>query len=145
MEKFCPITVKQTTEQAARLNAFFTVALIAAAILTKSVWPAVFLLIDFFIRGWIGSKYSLVCISSKQIIKVLKMNVKTINAGPKIFAAQVGVFLSAGVVACFLAGVSGVGCVFGVVLLAFSFLEGAFGICVACKLYPYVSKIFAIQ
>ncbi len=141
MQTVCPITDKRINENVARLNALFVVILVLSFILTKSWIFLVILIADFFIRGFIDSKYSLICIISKWIALTLKAKVKIINAGPKIFAAQVGLVLSilsllffqfqCNVFCYIIAGVLGL----------FSFLESAFSFCVACKLYPFFRKI----
>jgi hypothetical protein len=60
-----------------------------------------------------------------------------INAGPKIFAARVGLILSASGAIALLMGNLPLAMIFAGVLSFFAFLESAFNYCVACKLYPY--------
>jgi hypothetical protein len=69
----------------------------------------------------------------------LKQN--PINAGPKFFAARIGLLFSSLIVisfvfSSFLSAYSLTG-----VLLLFSFLEGFLGICVACGIYPFVYRV----
>jgi hypothetical protein len=64
-----------------------------------------------------------------------------INAGPKIFAARIGLVFSVIILLATLIGLITTALVFATILGIFSFLEAAFGICVACKLYPYVYKV----
>jgi hypothetical protein len=61
-----------------------------------------------------------------------------INAGPKIFAARVGLILSLlGSILLFSVSFEAALVVFSI-LGFFSFMEFALNYCVACKLYPYV-------
>ena len=72
----------------------------------------------------------------------MPFDVLLINAGPKIFAARIGLVLSSLII---LANLTGIGWLaFGIasILGLFSFLEAVFGICVACEIYPFVYKLF---
>jgi hypothetical protein len=140
MQAVCPITDKKINERVARINAFITVLLVLSFILFK-FWPAlIFLAIDFITRGFFDSRCSVICITSKWIVNRFSLGGKVMNAGPKIFAAQVGVVFSVVAITLFFAGFSLAGLVTASVLALFSFLETAFGYCVACKLYPFFRK-----
>jgi hypothetical protein len=141
MYDLCPITDKRVNENVARLNAFFTVVLIVIFLIT-GFWPIMaFLAVDFFTRGFINSKYSLICLVNLFLAKQLSLKEKLINAGPKIFAAQVGTFLSVFALTLYIVDFKLLSIVFAFVLGFFSFLEAAFGLCVACKIYPLFRKI----
>lgn len=139
----CPISNKRINERVARVNAAFTVFLLVLFGLTGSVSLILFLTFDFLLRATSYSKFSLVGISSRNIVRYLPFDIHLINAGPKIFAARIGLVLSSLII---LANLTGIGWLaFGIasVLGLFSFLEAAFGICVACKIYPLVYKLFS--
>lgn len=141
MIQVCPITNKFIDEKVARINAAITV-LLTTLFITLGWWGALLILIvDFTIRGFIDSKYSIFCIVSKKIIQLLGITSKMMNAGPKIFAAQIGLFLALTALIAYWLGLSVVSYSAAGVLLFFSFLESAFGYCVACKLHPYLRKI----
>jgi hypothetical protein len=137
----CPVSDKKINESVARINGIFTISLLIVAGLVPSIIPVAFLVVDFLLRASDYSKYSPVGISSKGIARFLGLNENIINAGPKIFAARLGfifssliiisVVLNAYIPAFVLAGVLGL----------FSFLEGAFGLCVACEIYPYLYRL----
>lgn len=140
MQNVCPITDKRINEQVARLNAMFTVLLVSLFLAFK-FWPGLaFLMVDFLIRGFVDSKYSLMAYSSKWLAKQMNLSPKMINAGPKIFAAQVGLFLTVVALVAFSFECNVICLLIAGVLGVFSFLESAFGICVACKLYPFLRK-----
>jgi hypothetical protein len=141
MQSVCPITDKRINERVARLNAFFTVVFVAAFLVFDAWYAIAFLAYDFAMRGFIDSRFSPMCYVSKWIATHIKLSEKYINAGPKVFAAQVGMFLSAVALIFFLAGGTTVSLILGGMLAIFSFLEGAFGFCVACKLYPLIRSI----
>ena len=65
-----------------------------------------------------------------------------INAGPKIFAARIGLVLSSLVILTFILNVNWLAFVLTGILGLFSFLEGTLGLCIACVIYPFVYKLF---
>jgi len=71
-------------------------------------------------------------------VKLLPLEVQLINAGPKIFAARIGLILSSVVLKATVFGLNTLALSVAGVLGLFSFLEVAFGFCVACQIYPFV-------
>ncbi len=137
----CPISEKKVNERVARVNATFTVLLITGFLITQNIFFVAFLAIDFFLRTADRAKYSLVAISSKNIIKYLQVKELMINAGPKIFAARIGLVLSSLIILSYLVNVKILALVIAGILGLFSFLEAAFGLCVACEIYPLVYRL----
>lgn len=132
----CPISDKLINERVARFNAAFSVVLIVVFGLTQSIIPIAFLLIDFLMRSTQLSNYSLIGLSSKGIVKYFSINEYLINAGPKIFAARLGLVMSSIIIIAVFLDVRMLAYILASILGLFSFLEAAFGICVACKIYP---------
>lgn len=95
---------------------------------------------DFLIRGFVDSKYSPICTMNKWIARKLNFSKKMTNSGPKIFAAQIGLVLSAVSLIAFAFNCGTICLVIAGILGFFSFLESAFGYCVACKLYPLIRR-----
>jgi hypothetical protein len=137
----CPISEKKVNERVARFNAAFTVLLIAGFILTQNIYFVAFLAIDFYLRTADLAKYSLVAISSKSIVRFLQVKEVLINAGPKIFAARIGLLLSSLIIISYILNAKMPAYVIASILGLFSFLEAAFGLCVACEIYPYVYRL----
>lgn len=137
---FCPISDNKINERVARLNAIFTVLLLLSFVLTLNIFIIIFLSIDFLLRSTNYSKYSLIGISSRSILSNLPVKPNYINAGPKIFAARIGFVFSALIILSFLLSLNILPFILLGILGIFSFLEGAFGICVACEIYPFVYK-----
>ena len=137
---FCPISDHKTDEMVARTNAGFTVLVIIAYLVTSNFLFVAFLVVDFMMRSLELPKFSLVGISSKNILKYLQAKSKPINAGPKIFAARIGLVLRAITLLAIVFHANVL--VIGLTLLlgTFSFLEFAFGFCVACLIYPYIYR-----
>ena len=142
MKQFCPITTSRINEKTARINSVQTLLILSLYVFTQFHLIALLLAIDFFLRGHVNSKYSVINHISKTILNITRSTPKMINAGPKIFAAQVG-FIVASLV--FIASISGLNLLalgFAIFLGFCASLEAFFGYCVACQLYPLFRKIY---
>ena len=137
----CPISDKKINERVARFNAVFTVFLLIIYVITSRIFIISFLLIDFLLRSAELSQYSLLAILSRNIVKLLNVKPKFVNAGPKIFAARIGVVFNTCVLLSAGFGLNSFGIFFAVVFGICAFLEGVFGICVACQIYPFIYKL----
>jgi hypothetical protein len=139
----CPISEKKVNENATRINALIGLTLLSLFAFTHNIFIVVFLALDFFLRAADFSKFSVIAITSRQTVRLFELQGPTINAGPKLFAARIGLLfcllvlvsqvLDFTVLADLLAGTLGL----------FSFLEAAFGFCLACEIYPFVYKFTA--
>ncbi len=139
---FCPISDKQVNEQVTRLNALLTVLIIITFSIIPNLFLALFLVTDFIIRASNYSKYSPIAVFSTNVVKLFSVSPQLINAGPKIFAARIASFLSALLLVSFALNLNVLSYSLSGILGLFAFLEFAFGWCVACKIYPYVYKMF---
>lgn len=137
----CPISNKKINETVARLNGFFTVLFLLTFAFTGNILVISFLVIDFLLRSTDLSKYSIFAILSKSIARNLALKENFINAGPKIFAARIGLVFSISILFSALLGFSTAAYVFTAVFGLCAFLEAAFGLCVACEIYPLVYKL----
>jgi len=138
---FCPISNKKTDEYVARLVASFTVILLVVYILTSSVIPVLFLVLDFFIRSIEKPKYSPLAIVSKWILRLLQAKPHLINAGPKIFAARIGLLFTFLIALSALAGFDILALIFTAIIGICALLEAAIGFCLGCKIYPFMYKL----
>jgi hypothetical protein len=143
MEKsyaFCPVSVSRINERVVRFNAAFTVVLLLVFTLTGNIVPLIFLIAEFFLRAFELSRFSPFTLSSKGIVHILGLRPHLINAGPKLFAARIGLVLSMLILASALLSLHLVALTLAAVLALFSFLESVFGFCVACEIYPFVYR-----
>lgn len=138
---FCPISFKKIDENVARLNGLFTVLLLIVFLLTSSVIPVLFLLLDFLARGLEKPQWSLLARLSKFILSAFRAKPHLINAGPKIFAARIGLLFSVIISLSVLFQLNTVAIIFTGIFGFCAFLEAAFNYCVACKLYPFFYRI----
>ena len=137
----CPISDKRINENVARGNATLTVLFLTAFAITSKVLLIVFLSIDFLLRGMELSRYSPFAIICSKVVKLLGIKPKIINAGPKLFAARIGVFFSLAILVSSLSGLEITAYILTGVFGVCAFLEAFFGYCVACKIYPFVYRV----
>lgn len=138
---FCPVSDRRIDEKVARVNAILTVLALVLFGLTQNMVLIVLLAVDFFLRTSKWVHLSPVIFLSRKIVDFLDMPHKLINAGPKIFAARIGLVFTASIAILLFLNLYIIAITLTAMLLVFSFLEGVFGVCVACKLYPHIYKI----
>ena len=141
----CPISDRRVNERMARLNGFFTVLLIILFGFIGQWFIPAFLAIDFLMRSGGLSRFSPISFLSRSILKLLSVEKLLINAGPKIFAARIGLIISSAILVAYFTGLNLLALSLAGILGLFSFLEAAFGFCVACEIYPYVYRILYKQ
>jgi len=137
---FCPVSDKKIDERVARINAVFTILILIVSVLTQNIFPLAFIAVDFLLRASDYSKFSLVGIASKNIVKYLGLNENIINAGPKLFAARLGAVFSGLILILIILDAYSPALILASVLGTFSFLEATFGLCIACEIYPFMYK-----
>ena len=136
----CPISFKKIDENVARLNGFLTVIFLIYAVFSNSYLPLIVLLFDFFVRSIEKSKLSPFALLSKFTLTKLNKRPHLINAGPKIFAARIGLLFS---VLILIAHIFNLDTLYYSLVIVFgicAFLEAAIGFCVACQIYPFVYR-----
>ncbi|HYX08649.1 MAG TPA: DUF4395 domain-containing protein [Bacteroidales bacterium] len=142
MTKSCPVNFEIVNERVTRFNALYTLLALMIFFAFPNQWLLMGLAADFLLRTYQKGKYSLVAFLSRTTVAGLRLSPATINAGPKVFAAKIGLFMiTAAWFAWFMNYHIAAMIISGIVVL-FAFLEFAFGICVACKIYPVYKKMF---
>ena len=140
MTEVCPINERQINENVTRLNALVTFIVASIFVFTPFKWILFVLPVDFALRAWIGGRYSPVGQMNRFLVASFNLGESLINEGPKLFAARIGLILSALTLLSFIVGFNLVAYSLGGILIVFSLLEAAFGFCVACKIYPIFSR-----
>ena len=136
----CPVSDAGMNKWVTRFNAIFTFLLLLLFFKTQSLFVIIFLALDFALRANELSKYSPLAFLSKYVVKVLGIKTFVINAGPKLFAARIGYTFCILILLLGLFRLPVAANVVAGILALFAFLEGAFGFCMACYLYPFVYK-----
>ena len=137
----CPISNQKINETVARLNGLFTVLFLIAFALTSNLFIISSLLVDFLLRSTNNSKYSVFTIVSKSLVKRFALSERFINAGPKVFAARIGLVFSVSILVSGLFGFDATAYALTAVFGVCAFLESAFGFCIACEIYPLIYRL----
>ena len=143
MSLVCPISENYIDENIARINASITLLIVLFFLFTPFKWIIFLALIDFLLRRILDGRYSYVSRISRFTTGALGLKKISINAGPKLFAANVGFALTVLMVVFYYTGITSVAYSLGGILAFFTILESFFNICAACILYPFVSKFLS--
>jgi len=136
----CPISNQKINETVARLNGLFTVLFLIAFVLTNNLFIISSLLVDFLLRATNNSKYSVFTIVSKSLVRRFALKERFINAGPKVFAARIGLVFSVSILLTTLLGFEVASFTLAGIFGVCAFLESAVGFCIACEIYPLIYK-----
>ncbi len=144
MAPACPIDYQQIDANVARLTGVLVFLCLATAILTGASWLYLLLLVDFAARAFRKPQLSLLGTLARSIRPLVVREPAPVNAGPKLFAARIGLLFAVTLVLLQLAGQSTAVVVVGSLFALCAGLEGFVGFCVACVLYPYFRRAFAL-
>ncbi|MEW6183163.1 MAG: DUF4395 domain-containing protein [Bacillota bacterium] len=140
MGEFCPIAGHTVNAKAARVASFLTTLVLLVFLLTPVKWLIFVLAADFFLRSTSGAKFSPFAAAGRYMLAALKVEPQMENAGPKLFAAKLGLFFSVLTGVLFLAGWTLQASVVAVLFLFCAALEAFFGCCLGCKMYPLLYR-----
>ncbi len=142
MSSACPITNETVDERGARLCALIVLVPLWLSLALASPWPALFLAVDFALRGFGGRRWSPVARLSRSLLAILRLAPRPTNAGPKAFAAKLGFGFSVVVALAFLLGLETLGVAAGVPFALCAILEGTLGFCVGCRMYQVAQRFW---
>jgi hypothetical protein len=133
----CPVSFEKVHENIPRVTAFFVVTLLLSYILTGYILIVLFLMLDFFIRGFNYSKYSLVNHLAKPIADNLSVPGILIDKAPKLFAARLGGVFALFISFFYFIQFEIISSILALVVAIFAALECFFNICVGCYIYSW--------
>ena len=134
----CPISTDKVNSSLTKVYSIFTFSVITIFLFSPFKEIIFISTVDFIIRIFFGIKYSPICTFIKFGLKVSNVPVHMVNAGPKKFAAKVGmlftVLISVGVVFNFpmLSVISA-----GIAFVAIG-AEVFFDYCLACTIHSFL-------
>ena len=136
----CPVDHIAVNENQVRITAFL-VLLLTSSYLIAGHWAILlFLVIDFFFRGFGFGAYSPLNLISGWLVRKLSIKNKPIDRAPKSFAAQVGFLLSDLLLITDAVELKTIALAIAVVLILFSFLESVFAFCAGCHVYTFLKR-----
>ncbi|MEW6173740.1 MAG: DUF4395 domain-containing protein [Bacillota bacterium] len=140
MGELCPISGFTINAKAARVTAFLTALTLLMFLLTPVKWIILILCADFLLRCIAGSKFSPFAFISRFILHTAKVEPRMENAGPKLFAAKIGLVFSVIISVLFLVNWMLPAVVFAILFLFCAALEALFGYCLGCKMYSFLYR-----
>lgn len=126
----------QVDQAVVRSNALLTIVVSAVAIATAQWWITALLAVDFFVRGVLNPRVSVLSMLSGRVLApLLPFPRKKIFFPPKRFAARVGLVFATTATVLFALGVPAVAIGVLVTLIVFAALECFLNICMGCIVY----------
>ena len=139
----CPIVPDLVDETAGRIIAFLSLGLLALVVWRGWGWAVLALAGDFALRASGRPAFSPVARMAGALRRLTGLPARKINAGPKRFAASVGVLFSLGIGLALWTGFRNLGVGLALVLGFCAGLEAFFGFCLACQVHPWLPWIRA--
>ena len=134
----CPISAELVNAKLTRVYAIVTLFSLGIYLFTPFKEIILFTTLDFVIRVIFSVKYSPICTVIKIALKAIDSPSHMVNAGPKKFAAKVGLIFSTLMTLGFIFNFPILSYLVGVLFFSAVGLEAIFGYCLACTMYAYV-------
>jgi len=137
----CPISYDLVNERLTRAYSGFTFISLLIYVVTPFKWFLFISAFDFIIRVTIGVKYSPICYIIKNMLLLINAKPHMVNAGPKKFAAKIGLAFTVSMSIIYLLNMPEIiGLVLGVFSLIAVGAEVFFKFCIACTMYSWFVK-----
>lgn len=133
----CPVSPDRILEAQPRISALIVVLFLGLFLLTQLWIIPLFLVIDFFQRGFLKGKYSFVGAFSRYVSRNYFSDSQKIDKAPKVFAARLGFVFSSLVLMATIIGLGVVANILAALLVAFASIECFFNVCVGCYVYSW--------
>lgn len=136
-----PLHDNRVNKKVARMNAGWVVAFgLVFIVLPDFRWIIFLMLINFFIKGFVGPWYSPISQINKFLLDVFKIKPQMIFAPPKIFAAKIGfIFTLIGSI-LYLSGFLFASQITIALLLIFASLELFLEFCMGCYMHSVLYR-----
>ena len=142
INKSCPVVFEQVDKNILKINALIIFSFLLWFVISYNPVFLFLITVDFIIRVFFGLKYSPICFFIKRGLRLSGVQPHLTNAGPKIFAARVGLMFSTLALIFYFSGFPILTIGISLVFLTAVGMDVFFNICVACNLYPYFYKYF---
>ena len=138
----CPISPELVNSNLTRTYSLLTFTSIILYVFTPFKEVIYISALDFIIRIFIGVKYSPICSIIKYILKIGNFQSHMVNAGPKKFAAKIGMIITSLMSISYLLDLSNTSLILGIISLVAVGAEAIFGFCVACWMHSKLPSFF---
>ena len=133
----CPVSAERVDNNVTRIIAAIVLLLAVAGVLIQNYCIFIFLTYDFATRSFYKGNGSLLKWVGKQIVKVLKINPKPINAVPRKFAAGLGLVFSITIAVLIFSSLTTPSFIVCGILAICAFMESVSGFCLGCYVYSF--------
>jgi len=141
MENSCPIVYERVDEKLTRFNAFIIFTGLVFFVFFPIKWIIVPITADFAIRVFFGVKNSPICYGLKWALNKMHEEAHLVNAGPKRFAAKIGLTLTSILSLLYIFDFTFAYQIIGVISFIAVGAEAFFKYCVACKVYKLLCNM----
>jgi len=140
MGKACPISYSRVDERQVRMHAMY-IALVGTGYLTSFAPFFIALLVyDFAVRIFVSANVSPVFWLSRVTVRALRTPVHYVDAGPKKFAAKIGLSVTVPSLYLALFGHDLLAAALVGVLVICATLEAVFNYCLGCEIYSWLHE-----
>ena len=141
MQESCPIVNERIDEKLIRINGLIVFIGLALFVFLSIKWVIFFITADFAIRVFFGAKNSPLCTGIKWSLNKAHSQPHLINAGPKKFAAKVGLSLTSILSILYIFDFIFAAQIIGIISMTAVGAEVFFNYCVACQIYNWIQKL----
>lgn len=141
MEVSCPIVNERVDEKLVRINGLIVFIGLSLFVLFSIKWVILLITADFAIRVFFGVKNSPLCHAIKYSLNKVNAQPHLINAGPKKFAAKVGLSLTSIISLLYILNFTESAQIIGIISMIAVGAEVFFNYCVACQIYNILQRL----
>ncbi len=141
MQESCPIVNERVDEKLVRINGLIVFIGLFLFVFFSIKWVILIITADFAIRVFFGVKSSPLCTGIKWSLNKAHTKPHLINAGPKKFAAKVGLTLTSIISLLYIFNFTEASQILGIISLFAVGAEVFFNYCVACKIYNIIQNL----
>ena len=142
MTDHCPILPEIVDDNATRIGAGLTLLIAILGIASGRFWIPLLLAADFGLRSQGWATFSPIAQASKGLRGLLQLRPAPVNAGPKRFAALLGLVFSLAIALALGFHRPTAALTVTLILGACASLEAFLGYCLGCKVYTLLHPIF---
>ncbi|MDT8420039.1 MAG: DUF4395 domain-containing protein [Desulfuromonadales bacterium] len=139
MAAYCPIGPSNVDQTIVRGVAFMTLCSIALFLAYNLDFILVYLLFDFFMRGFLSRKMSAFVWLSQRLTRAFACKIEPVNAEPKVFAARIGFITCLLILLCKGLNLALLAYCLSAALMLAAALESVFSVCLGCYIYNLIN------
>jgi len=141
MQESCPIVNERVDDKLVRINGLIVFLGLFLFVFFSIKWVILIITADLAIRVFFGVKNSPLCQGIKYSLNKANSQPHLINAGPKKFAAKIGLSLTSIISLLYVFNLTEACQILGIISLVAVGAEVFFNYCIACKIYNILQRI----